>query len=212
GGVGGGNSGSGARRISRGHSVPRLSRSASIGGGVLSDSNSGGSASPSKSWRAPLSGGDLRPVAEEGEAGERLPERWITVYRRVKAIPWVTDGGGGSGSGGGGGVGSSGVGAPSSRGRITEWFDLFDKNRDGTISFQEFRQTMDELRLNLSGGDLQCLMDRFETRERDGKIDRHEFLAFVDAGMRGSGATASVHRSAAATGAAGEAAPGSAAA
>ena len=57
-------------------------------------------------------------------------------------------------------------------------FRKFDKNLNGSISLDEFKQALIEMNINLSNEDSATLFNRFETREKDGNIDWDEFNNF----------------------------------
>jgi len=57
-------------------------------------------------------------------------------------------------------------------------FSKFDKNMNGTISLEEFKESLLEMNINVSDEDSLTLFNRFETREKDGTIDWQEFLDF----------------------------------
>ena len=57
-------------------------------------------------------------------------------------------------------------------------FAKFDKNMNGFISLEEFKESLLEMNINVSEEDTLTLFNRFETRQKDGTIDWNEFLDF----------------------------------
>jgi hypothetical protein len=61
---------------------------------------------------------------------------------------------------------------------IYDWFNFFDKNRDGSVTFDEFVLSLRQLNIEFDQSDAQSLFWRFETNKKDGLVDWREFMTF----------------------------------
>ena len=63
---------------------------------------------------------------------------------------------------------------------LKNWFDFFDRNHNGEISFEEFTLALNRLNTQLSTEDMSTLFLRFQTNKADELIDWTEFMTFFE--------------------------------
>jgi Ca2+-binding EF-hand superfamily protein len=61
---------------------------------------------------------------------------------------------------------------------LRHWFDFFDKNHDGSISFDEFTQTLRDVNIEFDLDDAKNLFSLFQTVNKDDVADFDEFMEF----------------------------------
>lgn len=60
------------------------------------------------------------------------------------------------------------------------WFNSFDLNHDGSITFDEFKIALEHLNFFLSDGELCTLIDRYDVQQQDYQINWREFIQLLD--------------------------------
>ena len=108
--------------------------------------------------------------------GELQKGQFFEIYRRVVSIPVINE------------ADVEGVRTKQSTDDVTSGtylsafakrlFSRFDKNLNGLISLEEFKESLLQMNINVSEEDSITLFNRFETRVKDGTIDWNEFLDF----------------------------------
>lgn len=61
---------------------------------------------------------------------------------------------------------------------LRHWFDFFDKNNDGEITLDEFKQTLQEVNLKFSDEDVRSLFKLMDSAKKDNLADFEEFMNF----------------------------------
>ena len=61
---------------------------------------------------------------------------------------------------------------------VSEAFEMFDRNKDGKIDFNEFKETWNYIGLKADDDELRRIFDQFDTN-KDGLISDAEFIEAI---------------------------------